>query len=144
MEIQLAKNYSANNVARKNVVVQATWNGTLKDGSSVTDPRIIVQSNDLISLCNYMIIPVFGRKYFINDVITLNANICEIVAHVDVLGTYIDQLAGCVAVVARQENQFQLYLDDGSFKTFNNPIIITKKFPNGFSNQNYILAVSGS
>lgn len=141
--IQLQKNMSPVNKLGKSVTTLATWEGTLKNGSSIINPIILVQSNDLISNCNYMTIPAFGRKYFINNIIAVSNQLVEIHAHVDVLDSVESQLKALECIVSRQENNFQLYLDDGSFKTFNNPLIVTKQFPLGFTHHQYVLAVSG-
>ena len=48
------------------------------------------------------------------------------------------------AIVKRQENRWNLYLDDGSFKVYQNPMVLTKAFPQGFTTQEFVLAVAGS
>ena len=72
----------------------------------------------------------------------------EISAHVDVLETYSAAIKANSAVIKRQQNQFNLYLDDPEFKTYNKEQIQTKRFVNpagGFSKQlQYILTVNGS
>jgi hypothetical protein len=92
---------------------------------------------------NYMYIPSFSRYYFINNVISINNEICEVHAHVDVLSTYKDEIRAQRAVVSRQEKKWNLYLNDGVFKTYQNPYIITKAFSSGFTSQHFILTIAG-
>ncbi len=78
------------------------------------------------------------------DIKSVNNNLWEITARVDVLSTYAIQIRAQTAVIKRQENSWNLYLDDPQFKVYQNPNIVVKNFPNGFSTQNFVLAVAGS
>ena len=80
-----------NNKSEMNRVIKTTESlveltGTLKDGTSVINPVILV-SGDLTSFvnANYMYISTFGRYYFINDIVSVRVNLFEIHAHVDYL-----------------------------------------------------------
>ena len=59
------------------------------------------------------------------------------------LSTYADGVKEQEAVIHRQENNWNLYLDDGLFKTYQNPRIGVTAFPSGFTVQNFVLAVAG-
>lgn len=143
--ITLQINASEKNKLTKDITDLATLSGTLKNGTSIIDP-VISFEGDLSSFvnCNYMTIPTFGRSYFINDIRSIRNNIYEISAHVDVLSSFATQIKSNTAIVRRQENQWNLYLNDGVFKTYQNPEIITKAFPSGFTTQEFVLAVAGS
>lgn len=144
-DITLQINASEKNKLTKDITDLATLSGTLKNGTSIIDP-VITFEGDLTSFvnCNYMSIPTFGRSYFVNDIRSIRNNIYEISAHVDVLSSFATQIRGNTAIVRRQENQWNLYLNDGVFKTYQNPEIITKAFPSGFTKQEFVLAVAGS
>lgn len=119
----------------------------LKENTSVLKPVIIIRSSDNIFSYNYMYIQEFGRYYFIDDIISVNNNLWEIHAHVDVLETYASAILSNSAVIRRQANQYNLYLDDPEFKTYNTETIQTLKFKggSGFSkNLKYVLTVNGS
>ena len=64
--------------------------------------------------------------------------------HCDVLASFQTELKSLEAVVARQENNYNLYLNDGMFKTYADPNISIFQFPNGFETFQYILSVAGS
>lgn len=118
----------------------------LKRDTSVLRPVLLINSAQDIYTYNYMYIAEFSRYYFIDDIRSVNNNMWEISAHVDVLETYKTQIKANTAVIKRQQNKYNLYLDDPEFKTYNNEQIQTLKFPaNGFNKQlSYVLTVNGS
>ena len=63
--------------------------------------------------------------------------------HVDVLSTYKDTIRNNSAIVSRQQNKYNLYLQDGNMKQYAFPHIQVAQFPSGFSSFNLILSVSG-
>lgn len=144
MDIVLQINNSEKNRLDKNVTDIVTLSGTLRESTSVIDPKIVIEG-DLSAFvnCNYMTIPVFNRSYFINNITSINNALFEISAHVDVLSTYKSQIRQNSAIIARQEKKWNLYLNDGVFKTYQNPHIVTKAFPSGFTEQHFIFSVAG-
>ena len=132
----------------KELQTLATMTGSLKDGTSVINPTIMLQGTPAtvqqIVASNYLHIPDFGRYYFIRDVSSVRTNLWEISCHVDVLQTYSTQIKAQTAIIQRQENKWNLYLNDGSFKVYQNPIVLTKPFPNGFTTNEFVLAIAGS
>ena len=119
-----------------------TITGTLREETSILNPVIRFQGTIPVH-ANYMYIPEFDRYYFINDIKSIRNNLYEISAHVDVLMTYQDQIRNCTGIVARQQNNWNLYIDDGVFKTYQNRIILVKEFPTGFVRNDFVLAVAG-
>lgn len=118
----------------------------LKRDTSILRPVLLVNSVQDIYTFNYMYISEFGRYYFIDDIRSVHDNLWEISAHVDVLETYKTQILSNTAVLRRQANKYNLYLDDPEFKTYNYEQIQTLKFPaNSFNKQlHYVLVVNGS
>lgn len=120
---------------------------TLKEETSVLKPVIRILSNDSsIYTYNYMYIAEFERYYFIDDIKSVNNNRWEISGHVDVLETYQNSILNQDAVIKRQQNKYNLYLNDPDFRTYNNDSIQTKKFTASAFSKNlaYILVVNGS
>lgn len=142
--IKLQINNSEKNRLDKSLTDLITLSGTLRAETSVIDPVIIVEG-DLSSFvnCNYMTIDSFNRKYFVNNIRSIRNGLFEITAHVDVLTTYANQIRQNNAIIARQEKKWNLYLNDGVFKTYQNPHIVTKAFPSGFTEQHFIFSVAG-
>lgn len=144
-EIILQKNNSENININKDISNILTLSGTLKNQTSIINPSIIIEA-DLtnIASCNYLTIPSFNRSYFITNIESLRNNLVEISAHVDVISSFKNEILANTAIVKRQENNWNLYIDDGIFKSYQNPIVITKAFPSGFTTQEFVLAVAGS
>lgn len=136
----------------KNLSEGLDFTVTLKDGTSILRPVLLVVSTAQapITVYNYMYIAEFSRYYFIDDVKSVHNNMWEVSAHVDVLETYKTAIKNNNAVIKRQQNQFNLYLDDAEFKTYNYERIQTLKFKlegggSPFSKTlKYILTVNGS
>ena len=143
--IQLLVNSSPKNQLDKSLSSVLTVDGTLKDDTSIIDPVIKIQC-DLSSVknCNYMYISEFGRYYFITDMRSISANVVEFSGHVDVLTTYRTQIRSNTGIIKRQENTWNLYLNDGTFAVYQNPMVLTKAFPSGFTTQEFVLAIAGS
>lgn len=145
MQIEIYTNNSADNVVTKNITLLGTLTGTLRKECSMTDPVIEVQgmSNSVAAICNYAKIAQFGRFYFVKNIV-LKGQLWVLTLHVDVLASWQTPLKSLDAVIARNENRYNLYLQDGFFKTYQNPHVSIKPFPGGFTDHTYILAVAGS
>lgn len=141
LQVNSSEKYRVN----KSVSTLITLTGTLKNETSIIDPVILVEG-DLTSYatCNYMTIETFGRSYFITNIRSVRENLFEVSGHVDVLSSFKSQLLSNSGIIKRQENSWNLYLNDGTFKVYQNPQIVTKEFPYGFSSPEFVLAVAGS
>lgn len=119
----------------------------LKNDTSILRPVLLINSTQNIFTYNYMYIAEFSRYYFIDDIRSVNNNLWEVSAHVDVLDTYATAILANTAVLRRQEKKFNLYLDDPEFIVYNNYRIQTKKFKgaSGWTkNLHYMLVTNGS
>lgn len=143
--IVLQKNKSERERVTKDVETLATYSGTLKTETSIIDPVILIECElfDVIN-ANYMTIESFGRSYFINNVRSIRSGLVEFSCHVDVLSSFAAEIKANTAIILKQENKWNLYLNDGSFKIYQNPTVLTKSFPSGFTTQEFVLAVAGS
>ncbi len=142
--IDLMYNGDEINKISKNPTSRLAVIGTLRDESSIVDPVILIEYNgDLVNV-NYAHISKFNRWYFITDITSVRTGLWRVAMHCDVLKTYSEGILGSTGVIARQENLYNLYLDDYFFKCYQNSMIVTKVFPNGFGNQAFVLAMMGS
>ena len=118
----------------------------LKKDTSVLKPVLLINSVQDVYEYNYLEIAEFNRKYFIDDIRSVNNNLWEVAAHVDVLDTYASEILANTAVIRRQQNKYNLCLDDPEFKTYNYEQIQTLQFPvNAFDKTlSYVLTVNGS
>lgn len=135
MTIILYNNKSNPRQVNKSLTQIASITGYLKAGSSIIDPvleRVTMGSTPVTA--NYMEIPEFGRKYFITDIAADDTNgLWRISGHVDVLGTYWDQVKDHGAVIRRQTNQVNLYLPDPMFPLQARRSAEIMTFPKGFT-----------
>lgn len=142
--ILLQTNNSERNRVTKDLTTIATVSGTLKEETSIIDPVIKIEC-DLsdVTSCNYLSIESFGRSYFVNNIRSIREGLVEFTCHVDVLSSFADEIKANRAIIRRQENDWNLYLNDGTFKVYQNPEVLTKAFPSGFTTQEIVLAVAG-
>lgn len=148
-DIKFYKNLSNSNVVTKDISLVSTVQGVLREPASIMDPVLVVdtiQINFDIVHCNYLYIAPLNRYYYITDIISVANSLWEVHCHVDVLMTYADEIREQTAIVSRQELKFNMYLDDGIFMSYQNPLIQTKVFsnPTPFEQQEFVLIVAGS
>lgn len=143
MIINFYTNLSDPRVLDKNIQSAGTITGYLREESDIINPSILCEGDiSDFTDCNYLEIPDFGRSYFVDSFESVRNGLFRVNCHVDVLSTFKTQIRANTAILARSENVWDLYLDDGSFKVDNNPHLITKAFPSGFNNMSFILAVA--
>ena len=142
----LYNNKSPNEKIGKNLTQLNSFSVLLKEKTSVLNPVLIIESSSDLYQANYLYIQELGRYYYINDIALLHDDIYEIHAHVDVLETYKSGIKNNRAVIARQQNLYNLYLNDQDFRTYNNDRIQVKKFSASDFEKTltYVLVVNGS
>ena len=147
MNIVLYTNNSETERIKKELTEVSQLTGTLREGCDIINPVIRIdgtgQKTNLLSM-NYAYIEDFGRYYFIDDITLERNNLYILHMSVDVLMSFAEQILQQTAIIARQENEWNLNLNDDEFKIYQNPIIKTKKFPTGFTEEAYILAIAGA
>lgn len=146
MTIKFYKNYSDYNVMDKNITqVGPDVDGVIKEDSPLINPVFVIQdfTNFDPATCNYCYIAAFNRYYYINETILLTDKLYELHMHVDVLMSFKSGIRGNNAVISRQANKYNLYLNDGVYKTLAYPAQNIIKFPTGFGSENFVLAVAG-
>lgn len=145
MTLELYSNSSEYAALDKDLELQLTLSGTLREESSIIDPTILVEDlDDHITAINYAYIPEFGRYYFITNIESVRNHLWRLTLHVDVLHTYAAGIRANSGIIERNENMYDLQLNDGLFKTRQNPRIAQYPFPAGFNTWNFVLAVAGN
>lgn len=145
-DITLYVNSSENNQVYKSLGSSVTFLGVeFKDQSSVFTPSILIGTSNNLTGYNYAYISDFGRYYFITDIVLVRANLYLIKLKTDVLSTWATQLLAQPAVLSRQENEYNLYLDDPEFKVYNDKQVDCYKFSSPFTKSlNFLLTVAGN
>lgn len=145
MTIKLYNNISEYNAVNKSISELVTLTGTLREESSIIDPVITISGIDsYITSMNYAYIPEFNRYYFITNIESVRNNLWRVSFHVDVLYTYRVQIKRNSAIIERNENLYDLKLNDGLFQTQQNPRIAQFPFPSGFNTWDFVLAIAGN
>lgn len=139
----LQRNASESNKVDKDLTDIQTVTGSLKSECSIIDPVIMI-AGDLASFvgCNYVTIPTFGRSYFIKNIESVRVGLVSISCHVDVLSSFKAGIRANKAIIQKQELDNNLYINDGSLKVYQNSVVQTKAFPNGFTQEEFVLVVA--
>ena len=146
IEVVFGTNLSDKRTAAKTVETIDTKSCELKGDCSVTDPVLIVTGDAAeYAACNYFTIAAFNRAYFVTGGPTaLPGGLLEIRGHCDVLSSaWMQGLDDLDAVIDRQQNVWNLYLNDGTFQGYANDKVITKDFSGGFTSPSFVLVVAG-
>ena len=142
--LELQRNNSEPIKLDKDTTPLGTLAGVLRDNCSIENPVFMVQAGIAeLAGVNYVTVPEFGRSYFVTDTVSISNDFTEISCRVDVLSSFKAGIRQNKGIVHRQENRWNLYLNDGSLKAYQNPLVDTIVFPEGFSGQSYVLIMSG-
>lgn len=144
--VVLQTNKSDDRALTKSLTSITTITGTLKQSTSMIDPVIIIEATQAtIANLNYLTITDFKRSYFVKDIKSTRQGLWEISCHVDVLSSFASEIKSNTGIVNRQENKWNLFLNDDSLRCYQNPTIVTREFPLGFNSvtPTYILLVAG-
>lgn len=137
-------NYTTSpNTVGKGAVIVETLSGTFRSPVSITDPLIVVERSSPVGF-NYVYIEAFDRFYYVKGVSADLHGLITISCTVDTLETNAVAIQQTDAIIKRQENKFNLYLDDGIFKAYQNTKHKIIAFPNGFTEYSYILALASN
>lgn len=131
------------NTIGKDAVLLEMLSGTFRDTVSVTDPIFVIERSSPVGF-NYVYIEMFNRFYYVKGVSADLHGIVTVSCTVDPLETFATQIEQMNAIIRRQENAYNLYLDDGIFKAYQNTKHKLLAFPNSFTNYSYILALAGN
>lgn len=143
-DIHLMNNTEELNKITKNPTNVMTLTGTLREETDIVNPEINIYYDGVLVNVNYMYIPIFNRYYFITKIDSIRTGLWRVSAHCDVLKTYADGILNTEAVIARNENKYNLMINDSMFKVYSNPRLQIAKFPQKFEGESYILIMNGA
>lgn len=145
MEINFYYNISDNRCINKNLYEGSTVSGTVKEETSVINPKIKIKSNQPI-IYNYAYIDTFRRYYYVNNVTNVGNNLWLVEFSVDVLMSFRGDITNFDVVAVKQSSKLNSdeYIDDGSLVTNSKTFDRIFNFPKGFNeNGQYILITAG-
>lgn len=138
--VQGYNNTSAPNKMVKNLAAKGTFTGTLKGPCDILNPVVTIDSATYPEYLNYAYIEQFRRYYFVIDIVCEINGLYTLHMQVDPLLTYRKELEAKTAVIARQENSFNMYIPDADFKVEQRTRTQRIEFPNSFPrNPIYVL-----
>lgn len=143
MTLKIYKMTSEVNKVSKTLSSETTLTGNLKSESSVIDPVILIEAEN-ISDYNYAYIEEFHRFYFIKNIVCVRSNLWRVAMHVDVISTYADYIKQNNGIMSRNSNVWNLYYQDEQFKILNYETIQTKAFSTSLQpSSEFVLIVAG-
>lgn len=91
IDVEMYANLSEPNKIGKSLQAGPIYTGSLRDGTSILDPVVLIEAGSLAGY-NYARIPIFGRYYYITNIASLRTGLWEVSMHTDPLMTYRSQL----------------------------------------------------
>ena len=125
MNITLYKMLDVPNKVNKTLGTSLVLTGNVRGDCSMTDP--IIEIANATMDYTYAYITQFSRYYFIKSATIMRTGLWRLELHVDVLQSNASAIKALTAIVKRQQNVYNLYLDDPLFKAQNKQQIITKR-----------------
>ena len=146
MNIKLYNTTSPRNKLNKTLNLVADIDGESRIEMDEHTPNFILSSGHFTGVkgSNYMYCTDTGKYYYIENYRVENQTV-RIIAKVDVLMTYKTQILSNTCTVAKNENGSlsDSYLYDDNYKIDAYSNIVTKAFPNGFTDESMILLTTG-
>lgn len=145
MNIVLYRNNSVPNKVSKSLTQVQSIDGNLRSSSSMLAPNFLLVGASLTSVnYNYFKVTEWNRYYFLGPVeFHLNGTV-TITGAIDPLMSFADDIKRTRAIIERQENLWNMYLNDPG-------VIMNQRtkhkiiaFPNSFNDFSYILALAGN
>ncbi len=144
MEIKLYITTSEKNKIGKTLTSDRSFNGNLRNETSVINPIIILES-DNISTFNYAYIPDFNRYYFITEISSVKNGLWKISLSVDVLESFKDSIKNLSVILKDTEvTGLNKYMTGDVWKVNCKQTTTIKSFPSGLNNEGeFILITAG-
>lgn len=114
------------------------------DDNSILHPQLKIKYNASLLTANYIYIPGFNRYYFITNT-TTSRGYLYIDTSVDVLMSFKSNIRNTTAVIDRQENVYNKYLNDPLYEGYSYEILSAYKLGNIFTktSQPYLTVLGG-
>lgn len=145
MKIVLMCNTDKMNKLDKNVeIIKEYSDCQIKNNTSITKPTLIIGDEIDWDKVNYLYIPEWNRYYYIIDSVSLHNGLWEIICKVDVLMSFSNDIKHQKAIIARQENDYNLELNDNKLVTIQSTGTQYLRFPNSFNNYQIVIPILGN
>lgn len=130
--ITLYNNTDKTLVADKSPATIASYTGTFREAIDFINPRIVIEASAFdVQSSNYFSIPgAIDRYFYLTGKKALNDKLWEITGHADLRKTFRTQLLAAEGIVARNENNYDMYLNDPQIPVGARKTLSIRKFPN--------------
>lgn len=139
VHLTLYKNLSERIKVDKNIQTLGTIEGTFRGQADVLEPTLVIKG-EFTNQCNYFYVQEFGRYYYVTRTVIIANGLIEFHGAVDVLMSWKSAIEANGGIVGRQSTQYNLYLQDPLIHAYQNAMVGTLEFPEGFTTESYILA----
>lgn len=139
--IILYKNKSEDNRVDKELISPINMVGVLREESTVIDPVILIQTENPTEY-NYAYIAEYHRNYFIKEFTAVRNGLWRVAMHVDVLSTYKAEIRRLNAVIEKQQQEGNVFYNDGSYKAREDTFTEVKEFDNGFNDTGELILIT--
>lgn len=110
--------------------------------ASVVRPVLKVSSGLIGQNVNYVYVDDLERYYYIRNW-TMENGYVTLECEVDVLMSFKNAIKQQNVIVARQENKFNMYLEDSKYNILSSNSVRTVQFPSGFTGLSLVMGVVG-
>lgn len=150
MLIQLMSSISEPHVLNKVISIITTLEGTLRNESPVSNPSILVETDDLAVgstvRANYACIPDFGRYYFIKEVTHVRNHLWMLDLKCDVLMSFSTGIKASMVLIEQTSDvgteRINDYMTSDSFMTTVKDKTDIIQFPDGFTDTPYFILIT--
>lgn len=145
MTLDFYQNKSDDRVVSKDLdAVRTGVSCDQKEDTSILRPVFLVSGkvSDYADV-NYVQCSDYLRYYYITEIKTAGGGMTEIHCRVDPLMSWKDEFLERDAIVSRNAYEYNLQLDDSEFRTYSDPIVITKNLTGGLGSPCYVLTAAG-
>ena len=143
MVIRLFVNSSEPNKIGKSLTDELEISGTLRGETDILNPEVMIEAENL-SQYNYMTIPQFHRKYFIDDLAVVRTGLWRVRGRVDVLDTYKNAIKAQHVILQASDDRGDDYVPGEQWKTKVKSLTDILTFSGGLLDSGeYILITAG-
>lgn len=145
MTVNLCFNSSENYCINKSIQIIKQAECVVKQDCSMEKPVLILVSDyPTMAQVNYIDIPAFDRKYFVENVETMTGGRFMVECSVDVIESFKTQILAQNVIVEKSENKRNMYLPDENLVTNVKTKTDIVNFPSGLlENGEFILITAG-
>lgn len=128
VDVTLYYNADKNIVAQKHLTSIGSFSGDFRATADVLRPTLIIQA-EIPTSANYVYIPDFHRYYYISERREITKDLTEFSLYVDVRKSFYNNLLSNKGIVARNTNNYNMYLADNKIPISARKALAIQKFP---------------